>query len=427
MSHLLIVGAGAAGLMAAGTAVQAGHTVTLAEHSGMPGKKILITGKGRCNVTNNCDADTFFAHVRTNPRFLYSALRGFSPADTMAFFEKLGVPLKTERGRRVFPVSDSAGDIRSALLRWAAGAEMVEGDVREVLVRDGRAAGVLLADGRRLPADAVLLATGGCSYPATGSTGDGYRMAAALGHTIVPPLPSLVALVERGDTCRRMTGLSLRNVALSLTRDGRELFCESGEMLFTHFGLSGPLVLSASTCLDRELEGHVWQAHINWKPALDEQTLDARLVRDFEAASGREAAHALDKLLPRSAIPVFLARWCEACGLSPETRINQISRVQRRGLLSLLHDFTIDIAGRGDLEHAVITSGGVEVREVDPKTMQSRRVPGLYFAGEILDVDAVTGGYNLQIAFSTAVAAARHLDESSKDKAIAEKGTEGKK
>ncbi len=405
MSHLLIAGGGAAGLMAAGRALSLGHTVTVVEHSGLPGKKLLVTGKGRCNVTNACDSNTFMTNVRANPRFLYSALQGFSTADTMQLFEQLGVPLKVERGRRVFPVSDRAEDVRAALVRYADGADFVEGSAREVILRDGCAAGLLLADGRRIMADAVLLATGGCSYPSTGSTGDGYRMAQALGHTVVPPVPSLVALVEAGSTCRRMMGLSLRNVTLRLVRDGKPVFAEQGEMLFTHFGLSGPLTLSASTCLDRDMTGHTYIASIDWKPALDEPTLDARLQRDFAAAAGRSCAHALDGLLPKSAIPVFLDRW----GVDQESKVDQVTRAQRQALLELLKNFTVRIGGRGDLEHAVITSGGVDVRQVSPKTMESKLVPGLYFAGELLDLDAVTGGYNLQIAFSTAVAAADHL------------------
>ncbi len=405
MSHLLIAGAGAAGLMAAGRALSAGHTVTLVEHSDLPGKKILVTGKGRCNVTNDCDNNTFMTRVRANPRFLFSALRGFSTADTMQLFEQLGVPLKVERGRRVFPASDRAEDIRAALVRWADGADFVEGSAKEVLVADGRAVGLKLKDGRRIMADAVLLATGGCSYPVTGSTGDGYRMAQVVGHTIIPPVPSLVALVEKGGTCRRMMGLSLRNVTLKLVRDGKTVFSEQGEMLFTHFGLSGPLTLSASTCLDRELSGHTYTALIDWKPALDEAALDARLQRDFAAAAGKTCAHALDALLPKSAIPVFLDRW----GIDPESKVDQVTRAQRQTLLELFKNFSVSIGGRGDLDHAVITSGGVDVKQVDPKTMQSRLLPGLYFAGELLDLDAVTGGYNLQIAFSTAVAAADHL------------------
>ncbi len=405
MSHLLIAGAGAAGLMAAGRALAAGHTVTLVEHSDIPGKKLLVTGKGRCNVTNACDNTTFMTQVRANPRFLFSALKGFSTADTMALFEQLGVPLKTERGRRVFPVSDRAEDIRAALVRYADGAHFVSGSASQVILADGAAAGLKLADGRRIMADAVLLATGGCSYPVTGSTGDGYRMAAALGHTVVPPVPSLVALVEKGSTCRRMMGLSLRNVTLKLLRDGKPVFAEQGEMLFTHFGLSGPLTLSASTCLDRDMSGHTYTALIDWKPALDEATLDARLQRDFAAAAGKTCAHALDGLLPKSAIPVFLDRW----GVDPESKVDQVTRAQRQTLLELFKSFAVTIGGRGDLDHAVITSGGVDVREVSPKTMESKLVPGLYFAGELLDLDAVTGGYNLQIAFSTAVAAADHL------------------
>ena len=406
MSHLLIIGGGAAGLMAAGAALELGHTVTVVEHSDACGKKLLITGKGRCNVTNDCDLHTFFAHVRANPRFLYSALTGFSTRDTMELFERLGVPLKVERGRRVFPVSDRAEDIRAALLRYADGAKIVYGDAQRILLRDGRAAGAVLRDGRSLPADAVLLATGGCSYPSTGSTGDGYRMAAQLGHTVVPPVPSLVALVERGSWCRKMMGLSLRNVTLRLLCDGKSVFCEQGELLFTHFGLSGPLTLSASTALERDMTAHHYTAVIDWKPALDEAALDARILRDLAAVSNREISHALDALLPRSAVPVFLERW----GVDTTRPINGITREERRALLELLKGFSVEIADRGDLQHAVITSGGVDVRQVNPRDMQSRLVPGLYFAGEILDLDAVTGGYNLQIAFSTAAAVAKNLE-----------------
>jgi len=406
VSHLLIVGGGAAGLMAAGTALTLGHTVTVVEHSEMCGKKILVTGKGRCNVTNDCDENTFLANVRTNPRFLYSCLRGFGTRDTINLFEQLGVPLKTERGRRVFPVSDKAEDIRQALLRYAEGARFLFADVKRVTVQNGRVSGVQLADKRCLQADAVLIATGGCSYPSTGSTGDGYRMAQQLGHTVVPPVPSLVSLVEKGGTCRKMMGLSLKNVELQLLCDRKTVFAEQGEMLFTHFGISGPLVLSASTCLERDMSGHCYTASIDWKPALDEAALDGRILRDFSLIANRETAHALDKLLPHSAVPVFLQRW----GTDPATPVNQITRQQRMALVQLFKHFEVEIADRGDLEHAVITSGGIDLRQVNPKTMESKLVPGLLFAGEVLDLDAVTGGYNLQIAFSTAVAAANGVE-----------------
>ena len=404
MGHLIVVGAGAAGLMAAGAALEQGHTVTLLEHEEKPGKKILVTGKGRCNVTNDCDLETFLQNVRTNPRFLYSAFSAFDTAAAMALFEGLGVPLKVERGRRVFPVSDRAEDIRRALVRYAAGAELRTEEVTKLLLEEGRCVGVSCQSGRQYRGDWVLVATGGVSYPGTGSRGAGYALARQAGHTVRPPVPSLVSLVAQGGECRRMMGLALKNVSLTLYQDGKSIFQEQGEALFTHFGLSGPLVLSASAHLG-DLAKHKYEVGFDLKPALSHEQLYARLNRDLTALANRDAANCLVKLLPASMQPVMVERW----GVDPAKKANQLTKEERLALVDLMKDFRIRIRDRGDLEHAVITSGGVAVKEVDPRTMASKKCPGLYFAGEVLDVDAYTGGYNLQIAWCTAQAAARGL------------------
>lgn len=404
MGHLIVVGAGAAGLMAAGAALEQGHTVTLLEHEDKPGKKILVTGKGRCNVTNDCDRETFLQNVRTNPRFLYSAFSAFDTAAAMALFEGLGVPLKVERGRRVFPVSDRAEDIRRALVRYAAGAELRTEEVTKLLLEEGRCVGVSCQSGRQYRGDWVLVATGGVSYPGTGSRGAGYALARQAGHTVRPPVPSLVSLVAQGGECRRMMGLALKNVGLTLYQDGKHIFQEQGEALFTHFGLSGPLVLSASAHLG-DLAKHRYEVGFDLKPALSHEQLYARLNRDLTALANRDAANCLVKLLPASMQPVMVERW----GVDPAKKANQLTKEERLALVDLMKDFRIRIRDRGDLEHAVITSGGVAVKEVDPRTMASKKCPGLYFAGEVLDVDAYTGGYNLQIAWCTAQAAARGL------------------
>ena len=404
MGHLIVVGAGAAGLMAAGAALEQGHTVTLLEHEEKPGKKILVTGKGRCNVTNDCDLETFLQNVRTNPRFLYSAFSAFDTAAAMALFEGLGVPLKVERGRRVFPVSDRAEDIRRALVRYAAGAGLRTEEVTKLLLEEGRCVGVSCQSGRQYRGDWVLVATGGVSYPGTGSRGAGYALARQAGHTVRPPVPSLVSLVAQGGECRRMMGLALKNVGLTLYQDGKSIFQEQGEALFTHFGLSGPLVLSASAHLG-DLAKHRYEVGFDLKPALSHEQLYARLNRDLTALANRDAANCLVKLLPASMQPVMVERW----GVDPAKKANQLTKEERLALVDLMKDFGIRIRDRGDLEHAVITSGGVAVKEVDPRTMASKKCPGLYFAGEVLDVDAYTGGYNLQIAWCTAQAAARGL------------------
>ena len=431
MAKVVIIGGGAAGLMAAGAAARQGHRVTVLEHTEKPGQKILVTGKGRCNVTNDCTAEEFLHHVRTNPRFLYSSLGAFPPAKTMELFESLGVELKVERGRRVFPVSDKAEEIRQALLRYAAEAEIVEDGAQKLLLepmapaeepeapgpsenprhpkkkKPGpavRCVGVRGTSGREYRADAVLVATGGLSYPTTGSTGDGYKLARQAGHTLVDPVPSLVSLVSRDPDCKKMMGLALKNVTLTLYEDKKAIFAEQGEMLFTHFGISGPLTLSASSHLG-DMKKHTYHAEIDLKPALSEEQLYDRITRDFALLANHAAQGALVKLLPSSMQPVMVERW----GIDPATKANQITREQKRELVRLMKHWAVSIDARGDLAHAVITAGGVSVREVDPKTMESKKAKGLYFAGEVLDVDAYTGGYNLQIAFCTAQSFANHL------------------
>ena len=404
MTDVVIVGGGAAGLMAAGAACARGLSVTVVEHNPKgPGQKLLITGKGRCNVTNDCDVREFLHFVRHNGRFLYSALYAFPPAATMELFETLGVPLKTERGRRVFPQSDRAADVLAALRQYARDAHFVRANAEKLLLENGACVGVA-ADGKPYRAAATLVAAGGISYPATGSDGSGYRLARQAGHTIVDPQPSLCSLVSPDADCRAMMGLSLRNVALTLLCDGRPLFTEQGEALFTHFGLSGPLVLSASTYID-DLKKHRYVVEFDLKPALDEKALYDRLTRDFAALGGHSAQGALARLLPASMRPVAVRRW----GVDPAVRAAQITKEQKQALVTLCKHWQVPISALGDKEHAVITAGGVSVKEVDPKTMQSKLCPGLYFAGEVLDVDARTGGYNLQIAWSTAQAAVRAL------------------
>ena len=398
---LIVIGGGAAGLMAAGAAAAKGHAVTVLEHSELPGKKILVTGKGRCNVTNACDEELFLQNVRTNHRFLYSALYAFPPAKAMELFEQLGVPLKTERGRRVFPVSDRAEDIRQALLRYAESAELVRDGAAELILQNGRAVGVVTKKGKRLFADGVLIATGGVSYPGTGSTGDGYTLARQAGHSIVNPVPSLCSLVSPDKSCAQMMGLSLRNVTLTLYKNKKPVFSELGELLFTHFGISGPLALMASSYI-KQMEKFAWRVEIDLKPALSEEQLYKRITNDFALLANKSAQA---KLLPASMQPVMVARW----GVDPATKANQITKEQKRALVQLIKHWVVPISKRGDLEHAVITSGGVNVKEIDPKTMASKLCEGLYFAGEVMDVDAYTGGYNLQIAWSTAQAAAAAL------------------
>lgn len=405
---LIVAGGGAAGMMAAGRAAELGCSVCLVEKNERLGRKIDITGKGRCNLTNNCSVQELIASVPSNGRFLYGAVSSFTPQDTMVFFESLGVPVKTERGNRVFPVSDHAKDVSGALGDWLrrAGCEVRRGTVQSLLLHEGRTAGVRLQSGEEIFAGAVLIACGGASYPATGSTGDGYRLAEQAGHTVTPLRPSLVPLVAQGEDCSEMMGLSLRNIGLSVwdRRKKKEIYSDFGELLFTHFGLSGPVILSASSHL-REMEPGRYEARIDLKPALSPEQLDARLQRDFSENKNRDFVNSLGALLPRKLIPVAVRR----SGIPGDLKCNAITREMRRGFLQLLKSFSVEIQGFRSLAEAIVTSGGVSVKELNPKTMESRLVSGLYFAGEVVDVDAYTGGFNLQIAFSTGRAAAEAI------------------
>ena len=399
-NSIFVVGGGAAGMMAAITAAENGAQVTLLERNDRLGKKLYITGKGRCNVTNDCAPEDFFPNVPRNPRFLYSAIYAFPPREVMAWFEAHGCALKTERGNRVFPQSDKSASVIDALraeLR-RLGVRVLQERALDIVTQDGAVCGIE-TDGGFHKTERVILATGGCSYPQTGSTGDGYRMLEKLGHTIVPPVGSLVPLVEKGYDCKQMQGLALKNVTLRLVNQkGKTVFEEFGELLFTHFGLSGPVVLSASAHMN---EKDAYTVLLDLKPALDEQKLDLRLLRDFEKFQNRDFENALVELLPRSMIPVIVRR----SGIPAEEKVHSITREQRRALLELMKRFPVEIACKAPVEEAIVTSGGVKVSEIEPGTMQSKRVRGLYAAGELLDVDAYTGGFNLQIAWATGRAA----------------------
>lgn len=403
----IIVGGGAAGMMAAITAAGLGKSTLLLEKMNRCGKKISITGKGRCNVTNNCTSDDFFANIPTNPRFLYSAYAGFNSQDCMDFFERLGVPLKTERGNRVFPVSDKAEDIVRALEQGCEdyGVNRIFSKVTEIITEDGAVKGVKCGS-RTYFAPSVLIATGGKSYPGTGSDGDGYRFAEELGHTVTDIKPSLVPIESDDDYCREMMGLSLKNVVLTLkdTVKNKAVFSEMGEMLFTHFGVSGPLVLSASSHIP-QVESGRYIFYIDLKPALDEKKLDERILRDFKEIPNRIFANSLSKLLPSKMIPTVV----ELSGIDGEKQVNSVTKQERQRLVSLLKAFPVHIRSFRPIAEAIVTSGGVKVSEVSPKTMESKLVKGLYFAGEVLDVDGYTGGFNLQIAFSTGCLAGENM------------------
>lgn len=396
-TELVVIGGGAAGMMCAYTAAQRGVKTLLLEPNRQLGRKVRITGKGRCNVTNSCDIKTFMANIPGDGRFLYSALNRLSTADTMGFFESHGLPLKVERGNRVFPVSDNANDIAGTLTRLCerAGVEILHAEARDILTEDGAVTAVVTKDGT-IECTAAALCTGGVSYPLTGSTGAGHRMAKKLGHSVTPLRPSLVPLESWDAYCGEMQGFALKNVCLSAFEDDKLIYKEMGEMLFTHFGVSGPLVLSASAHM-RNMGKAVYRLEIDLKPALDEKKLDARLLRDFEKYANKEFKNALGDLAGRTMIPVLI----RLSGIPEDTKVNSITREQRMKLLHLLKAFPVSVSGTRPIDEAIVTAGGVSTKEVNPRTMESKLVKGLYFAGELLDLDGYTGGFNLQIAWST--------------------------
>ena len=402
---IAVIGGGAAGMLAAGYAANLGASVTLFERNTLLGKKLGITGKGRCNVTNNCTPEEFIKNITANGKFLYSAINRFSSADTMAFFEGLGVPLKTERGNRVFPVSDNAVDIVLALKKFCLqnGVRIVTERVTDWIKNEDALIGVVTEKQRHLGFDAFILCTGGVSYPVTGSTGDGYTLAQSVGHTIKPPVPSLVGLTSDSEICAASMGLALKNVAVSVTDTVKKkvIYKDFGEMLFCHFGVSGPMILSASAHL-RPMERHRYQLAIDLKPALDMQTLDKRLLSDFEKNKNRNFINAFDALLPAKLREPFI----KLTGIAPDKKINTITAEERRRVASLIKALPVSVTGFRPITEAIVTSGGVSVKEIEPQTMRSKKCPNLYFAGEVMDLDAYTGGFNLQIAFATAHAAA---------------------
>ena len=400
-NKVIVIGGGAAGLFASISAAENGADVILFEKNDRCGKKLRITGKGRCNVTNDCSVEEFLQNVPTNPRFLYSALSALSTQDVKDFFESEGVPLKTERGKRVFPVSDNAQDIVSALVSAcrARGVQIISEKVLSLIINESenKINGVITEGGEYL-ADAVIVCTGGRSYTRTGSDGDGYAFAKSAGHTVTPLLPSLVPIVCAGKLCPSLQGLSLKNVSLSISDKStkKEVYSDFGEMMFTHFGITGPMVLSASAHIPDISSGR-YEAKINLKPALDEKTLDTRILSDFAKYSNKDLINALDDLLPKKLIPVIVS----LSGIDPRKKINSITREERGALIDVIRGLKLSLVGFRPLEEAIVTKGGVSVKEIDPKTMASKKCAGLYFAGEVIDVDAYTGGFNLQIAFST--------------------------
>lgn len=401
MSDVLIIGGGAAGLMAAGTVSMTGKSVTVLERNDRPARKVMITGKGRCNVTNNCtELDKLIENVPQNGRFLYSAFSNFMPSDTMELFEDMGVPLKTERGGRVFPVSDKAVDIVDALVSFATddGAQIVKGRAKELIIENGTVKGAVTYDGEKIFAEKVLIATGGKSYPATGSTGDGYELAKQAGHTVTELKPSLVSLVCHEGFCTDLQGLALKNVSMSVIDSvtNKEIYKDFGEMLFTHFGVSGPMILSAGAHM-RNMQRGRYKIYVDMKPGLSYEQLDARILRDFSENNNKNFINSLGGLLPRKMIPVAV----KLSGIKPTEKVNQITKEQRHKFAEVLKKSKITVNDFSPIEEAIVTSGGVKVSEIDPKTMESKIVKNLYFAGEVIDVDAYTGGFNLQIAFST--------------------------
>lgn len=413
MSKVLIVGGGAAGMMAAIAAAGNGHEVHVYEKNEKLGKKLFITGKGRCNLTNACDMDTLFASVVSNPKFLYSAFYGFTNEQTMAFFENLGLRIKVERGNRVFPVSDHSSDVIRVLEKEMErlGVQVhLHSEVKEVLTAENVFSGILLGNGKKTQGDACVIATGGLSYPSTGSTGDGYRFAENLGHRVAELSPSLVPMEVKEWYAKELQGLSLRNVTATVYDGKKKLYEEFGEMLFTHYGVSGPIILSASSVVGKKLGTKKGQKKelvlkLDLKPALSMEQLDQRVLRDFEEQKNKQFKNAVDKLFPAKLKPVMI----ELSGIFPEKKVNEISKEERHRFVELIKNFRMTLTGRRGFQEAIITRGGVSVKDVDPGTMESRHVKNLYFAGEVLDLDAVTGGFNLQIAWSTGYAAGNSI------------------
>lgn len=410
MSRVLVIGAGAAGMMAAAAAAEIGHSVILLEKNDRLGRKLFITGKGRCNITNAGDMDTLFTSVMSNPKFLYSSFYTFTNEQVIQYFEQLGVPTKTERGNRVFPVSDHSSDVIAGLKRelQRLGVQvMLETEVEQILTKDGKFQGLMLAGNHKIAGDACIVATGGASYPSTGSTGDGYRFARDTGHKVTDLIPALVPMEVREWYAKELQGLSLRNISVSVLDGKKKLYEEFGEMLFTHYGVSGPVILSASSVVGKILQKKELKLCIDLKPALSEEQLDARVLREFEENKNRFFKNATDHLFPAKLRPVML----ELSGIPEEKKVNEISREERRQFVHLIKNFEMTLTGLRSWKEAIITKGGVSVKEVDPGTMESKKVSGLYFVGEVLDLDALTGGFNLQIAWSTGYLAGISIPE----------------
>lgn len=406
---VIIVGGGAAGLLAAIGAARQGHRTELLEQNEKLGKKIYITGKGRCNVTNACDMDEFFTNIVSNEKFLYSALYGFDNQAMMALLEEAGCPLKTERGNRVFPVSDHASDVTKALadeLVRLGGEIRLHCKVKEVLTEDARVTGVLTEKGEKKKADWVILATGGISYPSTGADGSGLRMAERLGHKVTECKPALVPFDLQEDYGSRLQGLALKNVGLTVKNKKKIIYNGFGEMLFTHFGISGPLVISASSYYAKACFGETVECELDLKPALTEEQLDKRLLREFEEHHNKQFKNALEKLFPAKLIPVMI----EVSGISPEKKVNEITKEERKHFIFIIKHWTMTIVGTRGFREAIITQGGVAVKQVNPSTMESKLIKGLSFAGEMLDIDALTGGFNLQLAWSTGYQAGSSIE-----------------
>ena len=407
MKKVVVIGGGASGLMAGAESAKLGNDVTIIEKMPRPARKVLISGKGRCNVTNACfELNELISNVPKNPRFLYSAFSNFMPYDMIAFLQDMGVETKIERGNRVFPVSDKAVDIVDALVNNAkmSGAKIINATAKGFDFDGKKINGVIFENDEVIECDSVAICTGGKSYPATGSTGDGYILARSVGHTVTKITPALVPLVSSNNFIPKLQGLSLKNISIKLLKDDKSIYTDFGEMLFTHFGVSGPVILSASSHI-RDIKNGKYKIVIDLKPALDETMLDKRILRDFSNEGNKDFINSLSALLPKKIIPVIV----NLSGIEPSRKVNSITKEERRNLVHLMKNFEINITDFYSIDAAIVTSGGVDVKEIDPKTMKSKIVENLYFAGEVIDVDAYTGGFNLQIAFSTGVLCGQNM------------------